>query len=99
MEGKSAAPVFANTGADADSFAIAATSDVAQLGLSYGESISASFNQSIIAAQIPHVLTPPFFKVDQVVGMMNHAHGISLCVAHGKLGFSHLVDLAVTHGR
>ena len=32
MEGKSAAPVFANTGADADSFAIAATADVAQLG-------------------------------------------------------------------
>ena len=98
MEGKSAAPVFANTGADADSFAIAATADVAQLGLSYGESYR-WLQSGVIAAQIPHVLTAPFFKVDQVVSMMNHAPGISHCVAHGKLGFSHLVDIAVTHGR
>ena len=98
MERKFAASVFAKMGADADSFAIAAAADVAQLGLSDGESIAAGFNQSIIAAQIAHILTTPFFEVDQIVGMMNHAHGISLCVAHGKLGFSCLVNLAVTHG-
>ena len=99
MKGKAAASVFADTGADADSFAIAAAADVAQLGLSDGEPIPAGFNQCVITAQVPHVLTAPFFKVDQIVGMMNHAHGISFCVAHGKFGFSDLISLAVTYGR